>query len=262
MWATQNLFQTRDLKLLLSNCLWLPRSDCGPKNFMIKLRSTNYWTSTTYTSSMNIRSSLVYQNRQQWQWHGTWQTGLVEPQEAPLLDNGYGWAYNRGAVGSDVLYAVLHCSPATRRRRRKGSHWLGYNRTILFLGDINTGPGTPGWGSLESGRPENDCAGEDQHIFKRQTHPLVTERMLRKGYDCKCSVGKSYWSWVSRGLSPKRTDWRQTASRKVTMTLSDPLYYSAGGIEYLHRSPASCRRRRKGNSVPGDITGPPCSWGI
>jgi hypothetical protein len=35
-----------------------------------------------------------------------------------------------------------------------------------------------------------------------------------------------------------------------------------GGIEYLHRSPASRRRRRKGNPVPGDTTGPPCSWGI
>jgi hypothetical protein len=36
-----------------------------------------------------------------------------------------------------------------------------------------------------------------------------------------------------------------------------------GGVaEYLHRSPASLRRRRKGNPVPGGITGPPCSWGM
>jgi hypothetical protein len=28
-----------------------------------------------------------------------------------------------------------------------------------------------------------------------------------------------------------------------------------GGIEYLHRSPESRRRRRKGNPVPGGITG-------
>jgi hypothetical protein len=34
-----------------------------------------------------------------------------------------------------------------------------------------------------------------------------------------------------------------------------------GGVEYLHRSPASRRRRRKGNPVPGGITGPPCLWG-
>jgi hypothetical protein len=34
------------------------------------------------------------------------------------------------------------------------------------------------------------------------------------------------------------------------------------GFEYLHRSPESRRRRRKGNHVPGVITGPPCFWEI
>jgi hypothetical protein len=34
-----------------------------------------------------------------------------------------------------------------------------------------------------------------------------------------------------------------------------------GGFEYLHRSPASRKRRRKGISVPGGITGSPCHWG-
>jgi hypothetical protein len=34
-----------------------------------------------------------------------------------------------------------------------------------------------------------------------------------------------------------------------------------GGFEYLHRSPASRGRRRKGNPVPGGVTGPPFSWG-
>jgi hypothetical protein len=33
-------------------------------------------------------------------------------------------------------------------------------------------------------------------------------------------------------------------------------------VEYFHRSPASRRKRRKGNPVPGGITGPSCSWGI
>jgi hypothetical protein len=34
-----------------------------------------------------------------------------------------------------------------------------------------------------------------------------------------------------------------------------------GGLEYLHRSPTSRRRRRNGNPVPGGITGPPCPEG-
>jgi hypothetical protein len=38
--------------------------------------------------------------------------------------------------------------------------------------------------------------------------------------------------------------------------VSDPC---GGGFEYLYRSPASGKRRRKGNPVPGVITGPPCS---
>jgi hypothetical protein len=36
-----------------------------------------------------------------------------------------------------------------------------------------------------------------------------------------------------------------------------------GGLECLHRSPAShSKRRQKENPVPGGITGPPCSWRI
>jgi hypothetical protein len=34
-----------------------------------------------------------------------------------------------------------------------------------------------------------------------------------------------------------------------------------GGVEYLHSSPASRRRRRKGNPVPGVITGHPVPGG-
>jgi hypothetical protein len=35
-----------------------------------------------------------------------------------------------------------------------------------------------------------------------------------------------------------------------------------GGLEYLHCSSASRRRRRGGNPMPGGITGPPSRWGI
>jgi hypothetical protein len=37
--------------------------------------------------------------------------------------------------------------------------------------------------------------------------------------------------------------------------------YGVDVMQYLHRSPASRRRRRNGNSVHGGITGQPCSWG-
>jgi hypothetical protein len=54
---------------------------------------------------------------------------------------------------------------------------------------------------------------------------LLSERMLHKDYNRKCSVGKlKLWSWVSRGLSPRRTDWWYTTSRKVT--LISPMKYT------------------------------------
>jgi hypothetical protein len=79
---------------------------------------------------------------------------------------------------------------------------------------------------------------------------------------------------ILQGLGAK-TDGRYTASRKVILTLTDSdselqksqLDFQAsprggGGFEYLHRSPASRRKRRQGDTVPGGITGPPCPWGI
>jgi hypothetical protein len=45
--------------------------------------------------------------------------------------------------------------------------------------------------------------------------------MLHNDYYRKGSVEKeNLWSWFSRGLALRQTDWRQTASRKVTLTLT------------------------------------------
>jgi hypothetical protein len=55
----------------------------------------------------------------------------------------------------------------------------------------------------------------------------------------------------SRGSTPRQTD-RQTdwltISRNVTLTLTLTVNPCGGGVEYLHRDPASRRRRRKGKS--------------
>jgi hypothetical protein len=45
-------------------------------------------------------------------------------------------------------------------------------------------------------------------------------------------------------------------------TIAYGLCRAGGGVEYLHSSPESRRRRSKGNPVPGYITGSPCSCGI
>jgi hypothetical protein len=56
-------------------------------------------------------------------------------------------------------------------------------------------------------------------------------------------------------LTPRQTG-RLTVGRNITLTLT------MSRRSDFHRSPASRRRRPKGNPVPGDITGPPCSWAI
>jgi hypothetical protein len=51
-----------------------------------------------------------------------------------------------------------------------------------------------------------------------------SERMLYKDYNQKGSVAPSLlqknWSWVSRVLTPRWTDWQQTAGHKETLTLN------------------------------------------
>jgi hypothetical protein len=71
------------------------------------------------------------------------------------------------------------------------------------------------------------------------------------------SRGNGYYATIEEFLETVfSTPW---APGRFGVTHSLPC---GGGVEYLHRSPASRRRRRKGNPVPGDINGPPCSWGI
>jgi hypothetical protein len=39
------------------------------------------------------------------------------------------------------------------------------------------------------------------------------------------------------------------------------IFPCGGGLECIHRSPVSNRKRRKGKPMPGGITGPPYHWG-
>jgi hypothetical protein len=61
---------------------------------------------------------------------------------------------------------------------------------------------------------------EKLFIFIRDKPIFSSDRMLHKGYYRKSSVEKRLWSWVSRGLTPRLNDWRETTSRKVTITLT------------------------------------------
>jgi hypothetical protein len=132
-------------------------------------------------------------------------------------------------------------------------------------------------------------AGSD---FGRQTRPLIGGTPHRRARDCLTVV--EVWSCVPDGcFVPGRTgrltigrylrldstssclrdneyelkNWRDCWGRCFVL---DPLRMYASrdsrlalqGSNHLHRRRASRKRRRKGNPVPGGITGPPCSWGF
>jgi hypothetical protein len=91
-----------------------------------------------------------------------------------------------------------------------------------------------------------DCHINDRK-FCLKTQPVL---LLPSGQYFLLSL-ESGWSWMSWHFD------RNWAHRIAVIT--DPC---GGGLEYLHRRPASRKRRQKGNPVPGGITEPPCSWGI
>jgi hypothetical protein len=79
------------------------------------------------------------------------------------------------------------------------------------------GPGSPGWGSLESETVKygHESRGTRTLELRRWRGPaaivndrpiLSPKRLLHKDYYRKNTVGKNLWSWVSRGLTPWRTD--------------------------------------------------------
>jgi hypothetical protein len=119
------------------------------------------------------------------------------------------------------MVEYLHRSPASGKRRRKGNPVPGgITGPPCSWGISIQGPGPPCWGSLESETVK--CGHESRGTLTWQwlrwrgpaaivkKRPILSpERVLPKDYNRMCSVGKwNYWSWVSRGLSPRRTDWR------------------------------------------------------
>jgi hypothetical protein len=107
--------------------------------------------------------------------------------------------------------------------------------------------------------PENDYTGEGQQQF-RMTDPSPRPRGRPTTTKCSCLTVTTMWIWSPAGcLTPRQTG-RLTIGRKHNLELqSSPC---GGSFEYLHYSPASRWRRRKGNPMPGVTTGSPYSWGI
>jgi hypothetical protein len=109
-------------------------------------------------------------------------------------------------------------------------------------------------------RSEKGCAGNAQQKLKttdptsrQRGHPTSTNLQLSKNNQRK--KGKNLSRVPDGCLSSGRTG-RLADGLTLTLTLRGRAP-CGDGLQYLLRSPA---RRRKGNPVPGGITGPPCNY--
>jgi hypothetical protein len=64
---------------------------------------------------------------------------------------------------------------------------------------------------------ENQAYTYERNPFSRQRGSYI------RTITARVQVEKYLWSWVSRGLALRRTDWRYTDSRKITLSLSAQL---------------------------------------
>jgi hypothetical protein len=144
----------------------------------------------------------------------------------------------------------LHRDPASRRRWRKGKSQIWDNKI---------------WSRVPRDSDHRTTTlARASSIYKRQTRPLVREGTQQKEkYRNRQRVMK-IWPWAPDGARHQDLliDWPSVAmwlQLRLRYRLDILSCVRVRGLEYLHRSPASCRRRQKGNQVPGGITGPPCS---
>jgi hypothetical protein len=137
-----------------------------------------------------------------------------------------------------------------------GTQCWGYDWATLFLGDINTRTWAPGWGSLESETVKyghESCGTRTwEWIYWRgpagvvNDQPILSlERMLRKDNSRGVQLENKYLAVSLKGLGVK-TIWFAVNRQSLSNSDSDSSHRlpCGGGVEYLHRSPASRRRRR------------------
>jgi hypothetical protein len=87
----------------------------------------------------------------------------------------------------------------------------------------------------------------------KTVHPL--DRAATAIGDCNMTLNSDLDIWFDFGLD-------HAIPEGYIQVYRDLYLHVGGGLQYLHRCPASRKRQHKGNPGPQGITGPPCSWGI
>jgi hypothetical protein len=146
-----------------------------------------------------------------------------------------GWDYERHPFGGGFEY--LHRDPASRTRRRKGKSQIWDSKI---------------WSRVQrDSNPRKTMLTRASSIYKRQTRPLVREG-ASETQDRNCQRVINIWSWAPDGARHQDLliDWQSVAMWLwLWLMREDPF---GGGVEYLHRDPASRTRRRKGKSQNWD----------
>jgi hypothetical protein len=136
----------------------------------------------------------------------------------------------------------------------------------------------------EASRPIRRCVANREGDRRRHSHATSGKKKWR--YACRGAVRKdecevTYESrkrrpFLGNGSVNARDAYTQYKNCSTRCVLCGPcrikyllcierkvgLHPVWRRVEYLHRSPASCKRRQTENPLPGGITRPPCSWGI
>jgi hypothetical protein len=95
--------------------------------------------------------------------------------------------------------------------------------------------------------PEKDCAGKPAAHTKDRPD-LSSERAPHKYKTVTVTQVIKIWSSAPDGCFIPRQTGRLTVGRNIRLRLRLRLSPCGGGVEYIHRNPASRRRRWKGKS--------------
>jgi hypothetical protein len=129
--------------------------------------------------------------------------------------------------------------------------WKPYPRVVFRKSRLGVSNETVKYGLSSAGLgPQSDCSGKVPEAIVW----VSSERAPHVNKPAIVKQKTKTWSWAPDGSPAPRQTGRLTFYPKLTSTSISPCP-NGGGLEYLHHSHASRKRRRKGNPVSWSARG-------